>query len=64
MFHMFQSNVAISVCMLQVISVLSRYCICFTLILQVYVSNVTFALDLCCIQVFHVSSVFMFRRYV
>jgi hypothetical protein len=39
MFQLFQSYAAISVFMLQVASVLSRYCICFTHILQVYFSK-------------------------
>jgi hypothetical protein len=60
MFDLFQSTVAISVCMLQVVSVLSGCCICFTHMLQVYVPNVISSLDLCCIQVFHVSRVFVF----
>ena len=36
-------------------SVLSRRCICFTHMFQVYVLNVSSASDVCCIQVFHVS---------
>jgi hypothetical protein len=40
------SYVAISVFMLQVTVVLSGCCICFTHILQVYVPNVSSALDL------------------
>ena len=64
MFQLFWSYVAISVFMLQVASVLSSYCICFTHMLQVYVPNISYALGVCCIQVFHVTSVFMFPRYV
>ena len=45
----FQSYVVISVFMLQVGSVLSGCCICFTHMLQVYVVNVSSALDVCCI---------------
>jgi hypothetical protein len=40
MFQLFQSYIAISVFMLQVVSVLSGCCICFTHMLQVYVPNV------------------------
>ena len=64
MFQLFQPYVAISVFMLQVASVLSGCCICFTHMLQVYVPNISSALGVCCIQVFHVTSVFMFPRYV
>ena len=60
-FQPFQSYVAISIFMLQVATVLSRCCICFTHMLQVYVLNVSFASDVCCIQVFHVASVSCFR---
>jgi hypothetical protein len=45
MFQLFQSYVAICVFMLQVASVLSAYCICFTHMLQVYVPNVLSASD-------------------
>jgi len=34
---------------------------CFTHMLQVYVTNVSFASKVCCIQVFHVASVSCFR---
>jgi hypothetical protein len=61
MFQLFQSYVAISVFMLQVASVLSGCCICFTHMLQVYVPNISSASDVCCIQVFHVVSVSCFR---
>ena len=61
MFQLFQSYVAISVFMLQVTSVLCESCICFTHMLQAYVSNVSSASDVCCIQVFHVASVSYFR---
>ena len=61
MFEMFQSYIVISVFILQVVSVLSGCCICFTHMLQVYVLNVSSASDLCCIQVFHVASVSCFR---
>jgi hypothetical protein len=47
--------------MLQVVSVLSGCCICFTHKLQVYVLNVSSASDVCCIQVFHIASVSCFR---
>ena len=47
--------------MLQVASVLSGCCIYFTHMLQVYISNVSSALDVCCIQVFHVASILCFR---
>jgi hypothetical protein len=61
MFQLFQSYVAISVLMLQVASILSEYCISFTHMLQVYVPNVSFTSDICCIhfmlQVFHISEV-------
>ena len=60
-FQLFQSYVAISVFMLQVVSVLSAYCICFTHMLQLYVLNISSASDVCCIQVFHVASVSCFR---
>jgi hypothetical protein len=56
-FWMFQSYVAISVFMLQFVSVLSVYYIRFTHKLQLYVSNVSSVLVVCCIQVFHVSEV-------
>jgi hypothetical protein len=46
--------VAISVFMLQVTSVLSGCCICFTYMLQVYVLYVSSVLYVRCIQVFHV----------
>jgi hypothetical protein len=39
----------ISVFMLQVASVLSRCCICFIHMFQVYVLNVSSASDVCCI---------------
>jgi hypothetical protein len=39
-----------------VVSVLSRCYICFTHMLQMYVLNVSSALDLCCIQVFHIGA--------
>jgi hypothetical protein len=57
MFQPFQSYVAISVFMLQVVSVLSGCCICFTHMFQVYVLNVSSALDVYCIQVFHILEV-------
>jgi len=57
MFLLFQSYIAASVFMLQVASVLSGCCICFTHMLQVYVPNVSYVSDVCCIQVFHVASV-------
>ena len=62
MFQLFESYVAISVFMLQVASVLSSYCICFTHILKVYVSNVNLlhtyvAFKSLMLQVFHVSEV-------
>ena len=47
--------------MLQVVSVLSGYCIYFTHMLQVYVPNVSSASDLCSLQVFHVASVSCLR---
>jgi hypothetical protein len=53
---MFQSYVAISVFILQVASVLSICCICFTHMLQSYVLNVLSTSDVCCIQTFHVST--------
>jgi hypothetical protein len=56
MFQMFQSYVAISVFILQVASVLSICCICFTHMLQLYVLNVLSASDVCCIQTFHIST--------
>jgi hypothetical protein len=43
--------------MLQVTSVLSGCCICFTHMLQLYVLNFWSVLDICCIQVFHIVSV-------
>jgi hypothetical protein len=46
--------VAISVFMLQVTSVLSGCCICFTYMLQVYILYVSSVLYVRCIQVFHV----------
>jgi hypothetical protein len=61
MFQVFKSYVAISVFILQVVSVLFGCCICFTDMLQVYILNVSSGLDLCCIQVFHVVSVSYFR---
>jgi hypothetical protein len=54
MFHMFQSYVAASVFMLQVASVLSRCCIYFTYMLQMYVLHISSVSNVCCIQVFHV----------
>ena len=60
-FNCFSLYVAISVFMLQVASVLSGCCIYFIHMLQVHVPNVSFASDLCCIQVFHVASVSCFR---
>jgi hypothetical protein len=60
MFQLFYSYVAVSVFMLQLASVLSGCCICFTHMLQEYVSNVSSALDLHCIQVFHDASVSCF----
>ena len=50
MFRLFQSYVAASILMLQVVSVLSGCCICFTHMLQVYVLNVSSVSDICCIQ--------------
>ena len=47
--------------MLQVASVRSRCCICFTHMLQVYVPNILSASYVCCTQVFHVASVSYFR---
>ena len=41
MFHLFQPYIAASVFMLQVASVLSGCCICFTHMLQVYVLNIS-----------------------
>jgi hypothetical protein len=41
--------------MLQVASVLSGCCICFTHMLQVYVRDVSSVAYVCCIQVFHVA---------
>jgi hypothetical protein len=38
--------------MLQVASVLSRYCICFIHIFQMYVTTVSYASDVDCIQMF------------
>jgi hypothetical protein len=64
MFQLFQSYVAICVFMLQVAGVLFGCCICFTHMLQVYVLNVSSSSDVCCIQVFHVASIFVFQRYV
>jgi hypothetical protein len=61
MFQPFQSYVVISVFMLQVVSVLSRCCIYFTYMFQIYIPNVSSASDLCCIQVFHVASVSCLR---
>jgi hypothetical protein len=61
MFQLFQSYVVISVFMLQVVSVLSRCCICYTHMLQMYVPNVLSSLDLCCIQVFYVANVSCFK---
>jgi hypothetical protein len=61
MFQLFQSYVALSVFMLQIASVLSGCCICFTHTLQVYVPNILSASDVCCIQVFHVASVLFFK---
>jgi hypothetical protein len=49
MFQLFQSYVAISV--------ISGYCVCFIHLFQLYVPNVSSALIVCCIQVFHVSEV-------
>jgi hypothetical protein len=64
-FSCFSLYIAISVFMLHVASVLSGCCIYFTNILQMYVSNISSTLDLCCIQVFHVASVLCLRsRYV
>jgi hypothetical protein len=57
MFLPFQSYVVISVFMLQVTSVLFGCCICFTHIFQVYVSNVSSASDVCCIQMFNILEV-------
>jgi hypothetical protein len=57
MVSLFQSYVAVSVFMWQVASVLSGCCICFMHMFQVYVPNILFASDVCCIQVFHVSEV-------
>jgi hypothetical protein len=54
-FSCFQSYVAVSVFMLQVASVLSGYCICFTHMLQVYILDVSSVSYVCCIQVFHVA---------
>jgi hypothetical protein len=53
-FSCFQSYVAINVFMLQAASVLSKFCICFTHMFQVYVS---FDSDICCIQLFYISEV-------
>jgi hypothetical protein len=60
MFQLFHSYVAIIVFMLQVVSVLSRCCICFTNMLQVYVPNVSSTLY--CIQVFSCCMCFMLQR--
>jgi hypothetical protein len=43
--------------MLQVVSVSFGCCICFTHIFQVYVINISSALDVGCIQLFHISEV-------
>ena len=56
MFQLFQSYVVISVFILQVASVLSGCCICFTHMLQVYVLNISSASDVCCIQVVRVTT--------
>jgi hypothetical protein len=52
-----QYYVALSVFMLQVASALSRCCICFTHLFQVYVSDVSSISYVCCIQVFYVARV-------
>jgi hypothetical protein len=57
MFHLFQSFVAASVFILQVASVLSGCCICFHTYVAMYVLDVLFVSDVCCIQVFHVARV-------
>jgi hypothetical protein len=51
---LFQSYVGVSVFVLQFATVLSGCCICIAHILQLYVPNVSFALVICYIQVFHV----------
>jgi hypothetical protein len=51
----------VGVFVLQVAIVLSGCCICFTHMSRIYVPNVSSASDLCCIQVFHVTSVSCFR---
>jgi hypothetical protein len=56
-FEPFHSYIVVSVFMLQVAIVLSGCCISSTHMLQVYVLNVSSALDVRCIQVFHVSEV-------
>jgi hypothetical protein len=57
MFEPFHSYIAVSVFMLQVAIVLSGCCISSTYMLQVYVLNVSSALDVHCIQVFYVLEV-------
>jgi hypothetical protein len=61
MLRLFQSYVAIRLFILQVASVLFGCCICFTHMLEVYVSNVSSASNICCIQMFHVASLSCFR---
>jgi hypothetical protein len=57
-FRLFRSYVAINVFMLQAASFLYGCCICCTHMLQVFVSNVLSASELCCNQVFLVASMF------
>jgi hypothetical protein len=57
MFQLFQFYVAVSVFILQVAGVLSRCCICFTHMLQLYILDVLFVSYVRCIQVFHIAPV-------
>jgi hypothetical protein len=59
MFQLFHSYIAVSIFMLQVFYLNVAYV--FTHMLQVYVSNISFASDLYCIQMFHIASVSCFR---
>jgi hypothetical protein len=52
--QLFQSYVGVSVFVLHFATVLSGCCICIVHMLQLYVPNVSSALVLCYIQVFHV----------
>jgi hypothetical protein len=61
-FQLFESYVAVSVFILQVASVLSECCLCFTHILQAYVPDVISVAYVCCMQVLMLHIFHVVRR--